>query len=170
MKTALYVLVRCTFADACWRKTKMPVVAPAAMLFTSWFEERLNIWSEAESVEAAMVLWSIWNTKNDVVWNDKLPMVDEAIQNGGSTAGHGFAIPQTPKNPEIILVSLPSLRARDLETHHRRHRQCSKIPSSFFSVIAIWWSVVMVVFVVGLSPELGGRDLHKRMRLVRKKF
>ncbi|XP_030478238.1 uncharacterized protein LOC115695301 [Cannabis sativa] len=61
-------------------KTKGTVVAPA-MLFTSWFEEGLNIWSEVESVEAAMILWSIWNTRNDVVWNDKLSMVDEVIQN-----------------------------------------------------------------------------------------
>ncbi|KAM6544960.1 hypothetical protein CsatB_025696 [Cannabis sativa] len=50
------------------------------MLFTSWFEAGLISWRDDESVEAAMVLWSIWNTRNDVVWNAKIPMMEEVIQ------------------------------------------------------------------------------------------
>ncbi|XP_060968346.1 uncharacterized protein LOC133035920 [Cannabis sativa] len=61
-------------------KTKVPAVAPAAMLFTSWFEAGLISWREEESVEEAMVLWSIWNTRNDVVWNAKIPMMEEVTQ------------------------------------------------------------------------------------------
>uniref|UniRef100_A0A803PIQ4 RNase H type-1 domain-containing protein n=1 Tax=Cannabis sativa TaxID=3483 RepID=A0A803PIQ4_CANSA len=80
LETTLHVLVRCPFAVVCWRQTKVPAVAPAAMLFMSWFEAGLISSREEESVEAAMVLWSIWNTINDVVWNAKIPMMEEVIQ------------------------------------------------------------------------------------------
>uniref|UniRef100_A0A803PWI0 Uncharacterized protein n=1 Tax=Cannabis sativa TaxID=3483 RepID=A0A803PWI0_CANSA len=76
---ALHVLVRCNFAQDCWRQTSVPVVAPAAMTFTSWFEEGMDQWSDAKCVEAAMILWSVWKLRNDVVWSSISPSTDEVI-------------------------------------------------------------------------------------------
>uniref|UniRef100_A0A803PII9 Reverse transcriptase domain-containing protein n=1 Tax=Cannabis sativa TaxID=3483 RepID=A0A803PII9_CANSA len=35
-ETALHVLVRCVFAQQCWRQTRVPTVGTAAMTFSSW--------------------------------------------------------------------------------------------------------------------------------------
>ncbi|KAF4361076.1 hypothetical protein F8388_016885 [Cannabis sativa] len=65
-ETALHVLVRCSFAQSCWRRSHVPSVAPGAMVFTSWFEGGLKAWNVAESLEAAMILWSIWKHRNEL--------------------------------------------------------------------------------------------------------
>uniref|UniRef100_A0A803Q8D5 RNase H type-1 domain-containing protein n=1 Tax=Cannabis sativa TaxID=3483 RepID=A0A803Q8D5_CANSA len=41
------------------------------MVFTSWFEGGLKAWNVAESLEAVMILWSIWKHRNELVWNSK---------------------------------------------------------------------------------------------------
>ncbi|KAF4393864.1 hypothetical protein F8388_018355 [Cannabis sativa] len=51
-ETTLHVLVRCSFAQSCWSKVPIPVVAPDAMLFSSWFEAGLTSWNTAEALEA----------------------------------------------------------------------------------------------------------------------
>ncbi|KAF4378896.1 hypothetical protein G4B88_008366 [Cannabis sativa] len=78
-ETALHVLVRCNFAKLCWQQAKVPIVAPSAMLFRSWFEEGLSKWNEVESIEAAMTLWALWKVRNDVVWNSISPSSEEVI-------------------------------------------------------------------------------------------
>ncbi|KAF4385970.1 hypothetical protein G4B88_031105 [Cannabis sativa] len=78
-ETALHVLVRCSFAQSCWRRSHVPSVAPGAIVFTSWFEGGLKAWNVAESLEAAMILWSIWKHRNELVWNSKQQDANEVL-------------------------------------------------------------------------------------------
>ncbi|KAF4379751.1 hypothetical protein F8388_023768 [Cannabis sativa] len=78
-ETALHLLVRCSFAKSCWQQTCVPIVAPAAMTFGSWFEEGFSRWSDVVCVEAAMTLWALWKVRNEVVWNSVSPSFDEVI-------------------------------------------------------------------------------------------
>ncbi|KAF4388051.1 hypothetical protein F8388_014734 [Cannabis sativa] len=55
------------------------VVAPDAMLFSSWFEAGLVSWNTAEALEAGMVCWSVWTHRNDLVWNSKHPDASEVV-------------------------------------------------------------------------------------------
>uniref|UniRef100_A0A803QS69 Reverse transcriptase domain-containing protein n=1 Tax=Cannabis sativa TaxID=3483 RepID=A0A803QS69_CANSA len=78
-ETSLHVLVRCPFAQNYWQQSQIPAVGLAAMLFCSWWEEGLQVWNEAECLEAGMVLWSIWKVRNEVVWNEKQPTSEEVL-------------------------------------------------------------------------------------------
>ncbi|XP_060964627.1 uncharacterized protein LOC133033648 [Cannabis sativa] len=78
-ETTLHLLVRCSFARSCWRKIKVPSVAPGAMFFQQWFEAGLAQWSEVECIEAAMTLWAVWKMRNEVVWNSISPSCEEVI-------------------------------------------------------------------------------------------
>ncbi|KAF4394905.1 hypothetical protein G4B88_002782 [Cannabis sativa] len=42
-ETALHVLVRCDFAQGCWRQVRVPNVGTAAMTFCSWWEEGFGV-------------------------------------------------------------------------------------------------------------------------------
>ncbi|KAF4382084.1 hypothetical protein F8388_001229 [Cannabis sativa] len=72
-ETILHVLVQCSFARSCWSKVPITGVVPDAMLFSSWLEAGLVSWNSAEVLEAGMVCWSIWNRRNELVWNFKHP-------------------------------------------------------------------------------------------------
>ncbi|KAM6588598.1 hypothetical protein CsatA_011203 [Cannabis sativa] len=78
-ETILHVLVRCSFARSCWSKVPITGVAPDAMLFSSWLEAGLVLWNSAEALEAGMVCWSIWNRRNELVWNFKHPDASEVV-------------------------------------------------------------------------------------------
>ncbi|KAF4349491.1 hypothetical protein F8388_008434 [Cannabis sativa] len=67
-ETAFHVLVRCSFAQSCWRRSHVPSVSPGAMA-----------WNVAESLEAVMILWSIWKHRNELVWNSKQQDANEVL-------------------------------------------------------------------------------------------
>uniref|UniRef100_A0A803PSK2 RNase H type-1 domain-containing protein n=1 Tax=Cannabis sativa TaxID=3483 RepID=A0A803PSK2_CANSA len=78
-ETALHVLVRCAFAQQYWRQTRVTTLGTAAMTFSGWWEEGLNTWSMAESLEVAMMLCLIWKVRHDMVWNSKQPTCEEVL-------------------------------------------------------------------------------------------
>uniref|UniRef100_A0A803NVY9 Reverse transcriptase zinc-binding domain-containing protein n=1 Tax=Cannabis sativa TaxID=3483 RepID=A0A803NVY9_CANSA len=78
-ETALHVLVRCSFAQSYWSQSHVPSIAPGAMVFTSWFDGGLKAWNVAKSLEAAMILWSIWKHRNELVWNSNQQDSNEVL-------------------------------------------------------------------------------------------
>ncbi|KAF4404367.1 hypothetical protein G4B88_014823 [Cannabis sativa] len=72
-ETILHVLVQCSFAQSCWSKVPISVVALDAMMFSSWFEAGLVSWNSVEALEAGMVCWSVWTHQSELVWNSKHP-------------------------------------------------------------------------------------------------
>ncbi|KAF4390935.1 hypothetical protein G4B88_030613 [Cannabis sativa] len=78
-ETILHVLVQCSFAQSCWSKAPISVVAPDALMFSSWFEAGLVSWNSVEALEAGMVCWSVWTHRNELVWNSKHPDASEVV-------------------------------------------------------------------------------------------
>ncbi|KAM6584918.1 hypothetical protein CsatB_011920 [Cannabis sativa] len=78
-ETTLHILVRCLFAQNCWSGSRVAAVGAAAMIFSSWFDEGLRHWEAGEITEVVMMCWSIWHHRNQLVWMEKQPTVDDVI-------------------------------------------------------------------------------------------
>uniref|UniRef100_A0A803PUD0 Reverse transcriptase domain-containing protein n=1 Tax=Cannabis sativa TaxID=3483 RepID=A0A803PUD0_CANSA len=71
VETISHVLMECRFAQSCWNLASPTVISGSPIDFGSWFMGVLDTQSSAVSVDAAMVSWSIWNARDDVLWKQK---------------------------------------------------------------------------------------------------
>ncbi|XP_073119607.1 uncharacterized protein [Henckelia pumila] len=65
----IHVLVRCSFARNVWCLTSIGSLVNAATSFRDWWTFLSTNHSSSDIESAAMILWNIWNARNDVVWN-----------------------------------------------------------------------------------------------------
>uniref|UniRef100_A0A803PQX4 RNase H type-1 domain-containing protein n=1 Tax=Cannabis sativa TaxID=3483 RepID=A0A803PQX4_CANSA len=70
-ETILHILVECPFSYNCWRTAAISQIASAATSFAGWFDDGLKLWKKEEQIGATMLCWSIWNNRNNSVWNSK---------------------------------------------------------------------------------------------------
>ncbi|XP_073139005.1 uncharacterized protein [Henckelia pumila] len=68
-ETDIHALVLCPFARSVWRLSSIGSIVSGATSFTDRWISLTNNHPPSEIDSAAMILWSIWNSRNDVVWN-----------------------------------------------------------------------------------------------------
>uniref|UniRef100_A0A803QB69 RNase H type-1 domain-containing protein n=1 Tax=Cannabis sativa TaxID=3483 RepID=A0A803QB69_CANSA len=78
-ETILHILVDCPFSYNCWSTAAIPRVASTATSFAGWFDDGLKLWTKEDRTGAAMLCWSIWNNRNNSVWNSKQSSVEEVV-------------------------------------------------------------------------------------------
>ncbi|KAM6565262.1 uncharacterized protein LOC133030984 [Cannabis sativa] len=78
-ETIFHVLIGCRFAQACWH---LSTAAIAAVVddFSSWFFNLLDSNQAEVVVDAAMISWSIWKTRNEVFWQKKTSTALRVVQ------------------------------------------------------------------------------------------
>uniref|UniRef100_A0A803PCK9 Reverse transcriptase domain-containing protein n=1 Tax=Cannabis sativa TaxID=3483 RepID=A0A803PCK9_CANSA len=69
-ETIFHVLVGCRFAEACWNLSAT-TAATGVDEFSTWFFSILDSKQPEVIVDAAMISWSIWKTRNEVFWQNK---------------------------------------------------------------------------------------------------
>ncbi|KAM6550661.1 hypothetical protein CsatB_000469 [Cannabis sativa] len=70
-ETISHVLLECSFSYSCWNLSSLSAVQGFNTDYSSWFFTILDTKPAEISVEAAMLSWNIWNTRNDVFWKNK---------------------------------------------------------------------------------------------------
>uniref|UniRef100_A0A803QLB5 RNase H type-1 domain-containing protein n=1 Tax=Cannabis sativa TaxID=3483 RepID=A0A803QLB5_CANSA len=72
-ESTFHALVGCSFARASWNRSLVSIcIWSADSLFGCRFQA-LSARINSQALEAAMVAWSIWKDRNDVVWQQKSP-------------------------------------------------------------------------------------------------
>uniref|UniRef100_A0A803Q2P5 Uncharacterized protein n=1 Tax=Cannabis sativa TaxID=3483 RepID=A0A803Q2P5_CANSA len=54
-------------------------------LFSTWLAAGAVSWREEVRVEVSMLSWALWQVRNNVVWNKKVPKVVEIISSASLT-------------------------------------------------------------------------------------
>lgn len=72
-ETIVHALLTCTFAKECWHQTQTHVGSDMQdhESFLYWMVTVFDTWTTEKRQEAAMMLWSIWRGRNDLVWKQK---------------------------------------------------------------------------------------------------
>lgn len=78
-ETIMHSLVNCPVARQCWF-----VVLPGKqwddqMDFMNWVQMKFDSENNSKCAEVAMVCWTIWRARNDLVWNQKYTRVNKIV-------------------------------------------------------------------------------------------
>ncbi|XP_060969468.1 uncharacterized protein LOC133036755 [Cannabis sativa] len=88
VETIVHVLVDCSFSRSCWALSSINQSANGTNAeFCDWFFDILAAGSETVACEAAMLCWSIWNTRNEVQWQSKNRTVLEVVKSAKHVLG-----------------------------------------------------------------------------------
>ncbi|XP_074326920.1 uncharacterized protein LOC141664864 [Apium graveolens] len=74
-----HVLLDCSFTKPCWEMIGNYNDNTTQVSFTSWALNIYNTWSSENRHIGAMMCWTIWKCRNDLVWNQKCMEVIEAV-------------------------------------------------------------------------------------------
>ncbi|XP_062112948.1 uncharacterized protein LOC133824099 [Humulus lupulus] len=74
-----HVLVSCSFAQACWHRLGIGCIPTPQGIFSSWLSSILSLYSREKRQWAVMLLWALWKSRNDLVWQQRGSEVDEVI-------------------------------------------------------------------------------------------
>ncbi|XP_062101909.1 uncharacterized protein LOC133809260 [Humulus lupulus] len=66
-----HCLINCPFVHNCWRRSGLAVESPFLGSFGNWLDHCLRDKDESECQKIASLLWSIWRTRNNLVWHHK---------------------------------------------------------------------------------------------------
>lgn len=75
-ETVFHVLVSCPFASQCWRRILQLRYDSSTYSFVEWFTMVLNSQTIYKWSEVAMMCWGIWKSRNEVMWQQKVPQVN----------------------------------------------------------------------------------------------
>ena len=50
-----------------------------AVQFADWGQEGFKVWNKINKLEVAMLCWSIWKHRNELVWQAKIPVMNEVL-------------------------------------------------------------------------------------------
>ncbi|KAM6584005.1 hypothetical protein CsatB_011007 [Cannabis sativa] len=89
VETIFHVLLDCSFSRSCWTfsAATIPPVAGVETDFCNWFFALLDGGREDVVAEAAMVCWSIWKTRNEVLWQSKSRPALEVVKSAKHVLG-----------------------------------------------------------------------------------
>ena len=69
-ENALHLFILCSFASKVWRVSIIGTFRGVASTFKEWWNQFLNLHNADHSAIAAMIIWSLWNAQNEVVWRN----------------------------------------------------------------------------------------------------
>ncbi|XP_074323130.1 uncharacterized protein LOC141660070 [Apium graveolens] len=70
-ETIIHILVQCKVAKACWQVFKDGTNIEGALEFTDWLAGILEGQSKNNKAKILTMCWSIWRSRNDLVWHNK---------------------------------------------------------------------------------------------------
>ncbi|KAM6552972.1 hypothetical protein CsatB_013734 [Cannabis sativa] len=70
-ETEFHALVSCPFAAQCWQVVLPGSFAANITDFTTWFDRICASFSNEKRGEIAMICWSLWGARNDLIWQGK---------------------------------------------------------------------------------------------------
>lgn len=80
-ETTLHCLVGCAFAQSCWRYACFQVDDHTHSTFASWLGHFFKQQEEDARLLGAMICYTVWRARNDVVWNQKYVSASSVIWN-----------------------------------------------------------------------------------------
>ena len=78
-ESAAHVLLDCSFARSCWETANINIVSTGHESFSEWAINIYDVWSADKRQFGAMLCWTIWKCRNDLIWNQQCMEVQEAI-------------------------------------------------------------------------------------------
>ena len=66
-----HALVKCSYARKVWCQSGIEDRSGGVVMFEDWWKKIIQSQKMEDVNLAAMISWSLWNNKNDVVWNDR---------------------------------------------------------------------------------------------------
>lgn len=78
-ESIIHALVSCSFAASCWQKVLGTSALVNRSMFKDWFEHVLSSYSSDRWAEVVMLCWSVWNARNELVWQQKRARVDSVV-------------------------------------------------------------------------------------------
>ncbi|XP_074327790.1 uncharacterized protein LOC141665702 [Apium graveolens] len=74
-----HVLLDCSFARCCWEIVEVSTDDTPHTSFTEWALNVFDKWDATKRQIGAMLCWTIWNCRNNLIWNQKSTEVQEAV-------------------------------------------------------------------------------------------
>lgn len=70
-ETISHALLTCSFAKDCLDKLRGVIDGEVQESFTDWLSCTFDNWDTKQRQEAAMLCWSLWKCRNELVWNQR---------------------------------------------------------------------------------------------------
>lgn len=83
-ESIFHSLISCQFARACLDYVSNCSKDQVQQCFLSWLAEIFNTKQNKEITTIVMVLWSLWSSRNDLVWNQRGMSVTEVVESAKS--------------------------------------------------------------------------------------
>ncbi|XP_030479250.1 uncharacterized protein LOC115696490 [Cannabis sativa] len=78
-ETTFHIMAGCSFTKACLERDLGLLVNNGDEEFGGWFEDFCNTHLAKNIEKLAMILWSVWGARNDLLWNDKVTFVEKVV-------------------------------------------------------------------------------------------
>lgn len=104
VETTLHCLVTCDFAQWCLQILGLGNIMHGNVNFAGWFEHVMGQYSNGMISNIGMLLWSIWNARNSVVWQGTYMHVDEVIRVARSTLDQWLEAQKKNFIPSVVTV------------------------------------------------------------------
>uniref|UniRef100_A0A803PI32 Reverse transcriptase domain-containing protein n=1 Tax=Cannabis sativa TaxID=3483 RepID=A0A803PI32_CANSA len=88
VETIFHVLLGCNFSNSCWFFAAATKPTGVYNDFAAWFFDLLENSLGEVVVETAMLCWSIWKTRKEVLWQGKSRSVLEVVQSARRVLNH----------------------------------------------------------------------------------
>lgn len=67
----LHLLVRCGYAQQVWTASNVGWYRPNVATFVEWLAAMIQLFNESDACMILWTCWSIWNSKNSVLWENR---------------------------------------------------------------------------------------------------
>ncbi|KAM6566917.1 hypothetical protein CsatA_026045 [Cannabis sativa] len=74
-----HVLVTCSYSTACWKQLNSRLNTEVHDNFLSWLQSAFSNSSTAECQLITMLVWAIWKSRNELVWDTKHRAVGDVV-------------------------------------------------------------------------------------------
>ncbi|XP_019180212.1 PREDICTED: uncharacterized protein LOC109175404 [Ipomoea nil] len=124
----MHALVLCDYAKIIWAQSNLPLPSTVTNIFYEWFDELLNILDSDGILYAAAILYYLWRTRNEAVWNARVThprrmLVAVRVAVAAWHQVHAAAAPPTVIAPQGAAPT--AIRQQQLQlSPHRQHAKC----------------------------------------------
>lgn len=102
-ETIMHVLVQCKAASACWKVFETNISIEGDWEFMDWLAHILASQSHANKAKSLTLCWSVWRSRNDLVWNGKrwpimriVAKAWEYLSQWKAAQNRGYSVPIIP--------------------------------------------------------------------------